>query len=237
MIVKVLSMWHSAPYMLNQKYLACTDFTPVQYEGGSGTYCIMGYITTKTADLCAVVLDSSFTVDSGDPPGEDIPIFCDAIKEKIQIVLDKTLSILELECRMDHYDTNRELIVDTMDDDPRMPQQLKVIQTWINKKMIVDYNAKVGNGEDMSVYFTQSSPSELILFLRNVDLFCETANRCLFSMQETVDNLDKFPKDAIPALKEAFNDLGVLAKNLDNFRYTYHENLIRMEGKENEDGN
>lgn len=233
----VLTMWHSAPYMLNKDHLVCSEYTPVVYEGGTALYTIMGYITTLQANQTALIFDNSFTITEGKPPEDGSTVLCDAIKDKINTVVSKTISTLQMEIRMNSYsvDGKLDLLIDSPDTSgSNIPDQLIMIQKWIIKKLIMDQQAQMNEPEkfDPTLYFMDVRPNMITAFLSNWDQFSHIAEECITTLQTNLSELTHV-KEQRPILQDAANECKSLIGCLDKL----YDSIIEKINVEQEDLN
>lgn len=209
----VISIWHNGSYVMDKQHLIVTDYCPIVYSCGDGLYTIKGYFGTKADDYCSIIIDSSFTVMNGSHPMDSDALICDAMKDIISKVISKTLAIIQME-----VGSKLNIIIDDIKLSDSIPNQLIEINNWIMKKIIIDYDGMMNNGEyDPSKYFTNAEMSDVTVFVSTWDKFSNIGTAILDTLYLSMDNI-MGNANARPYIEDIANNCETIIEKLQLFR-------------------
>ena len=214
----ILQTWHHAPFLIDKRHLVVSDYTPIVYSRGSGTFTAMGYSASITDTYVTLIGDNSFTVTENGHPMEDDYLLCDKVKEVITNVIAKTIAIAQMELKTHGRNEEFEFFIENLPQDAEMPPQMMDIHRWELKKLMVDYNAQY-NPEDYKaeMYFNiNNSISPITAILTKWDTVSSLSSEVIKNLTKDIGSLALDP-DCRALVEEMMNDVQMFESTVHDF--------------------
>ena len=213
-VLHITVLWHSRQNMLPNRNILAMEYTPVVYSCGQGLYSISSYLNYVDG-VPYIILDNVFTITQGNHPMDDVPVLCDSIKNAVQQVVSKTIAIVKMETELQSV----RIQIDVFNQSEHIPSQLNDITKWINKELIIDYNAEISNdGNNNKLYFQESNElTSLSTYISRWDQFYTISHAIIGDLVDILSSMN-VRDDQIPIIESIIPNIEQLCSELDSFQ-------------------